>query len=230
MPNTQLRALVIEDEPDIRSLISMLLTRLDLVVEAFSDAESALERLKSTHFDLMVVDWMLPKMSGLDFVKSMAQSNGLRPPIVMLTAKGDVSDIVAGLSDGADEYITKPFNNSVFQARITALLRRTTPPAKVSRTLEESGLVINLDSFAVQLNGQDLSLTISEFKILVELMQNRGVAYSREQLIRLVQGEGVNVTGRTIDTHVFGIRKKLGNQGAMIEAIRGFGYMIKPKN
>lgn len=149
----------------------------------------------------------------------------------MVTAKTEPQDIVLGLEKGADDYLTKPFNPAVFVARVKALARRAqsedTSTGKPEDEVQVNGLKVNFKSYEVSYNGEPLHLTPSEFKLLGALVQNRGVVLTREQLIENIQGEGINVVGRTIDTHVFGLRKKLGEWGDRIETIRGVGYRVK---
>lgn len=229
-PEVSAQVLVVEDEAEIRDLISMLLLRQGHRVQQCGSAIEALENIQKNKYDLMVLDWMLPHMSGLDLLKNL---NEKKMPVLMVTAKAEPDDIVQGLEAGADDYITKPFEPSVFTARIKALLRRlssagTQPAAADSKDLLLIGeLAINLASYDVSCKGQPIHLTPSEFKILTTMAQNRGRVLTRDQLIEVVQGEGISVTGRTIDTHVFGLRKKLGEWGDWIETIRGVGYRVK---
>lgn len=221
------QVLVIEDETEIRELISLLLLRQGYRVQQSASAVEGLELLKKTEFDLIILDWMLPQMSGLEFLKAVPP---LKTPILMVTAKSEPQDIVSGLESGADDYITKPFEPSVLTARVRSLLRRTqlsgTKPVD-SEVLSNGRIVMNLKTYDVKINGEPVHLTPSEFKILSEMMGSQGRVLTRDHLIDVVQGEGISVTGRTIDTHVFGLRKKLGAESDWIETIRGVGYRIR---
>ncbi len=226
------QVLVVEDEAEIRELISLLLLRQGHRVQQCATAIEALEFLKKNQYDLMVLDWMLPHMSGLDLLKNLPQDFQKKMPVLMVTAKAEPQDIVQGLEAGADDYITKPFEPAVFTARIKALLRRLSGTsnmlsANAADILHVGDWEINLASYEVSSHGQRLHLTPSEFKILSCLAQNRGRVLTRDQLIEVAQGEGVSVTGRTVDTHVFGLRKKLGESSDWIETIRGVGYRVK---
>lgn len=225
---TQAQVLVVEDEAEIRDLMSLLLLRQGHRVQACSSAIEAQEFLRKAHFDLIVLDWMLPHLSGLDFLKIL-QNSGTRVPVLMVTAKAEPQDVVAGLEAGADDYITKPFEPAVFTARLKALLRRSQKPAapQVQDFLQIGQIVMNLLTYEVKIAGEVIHLTPSEFKILSEMIQSQGRVLTREQLISTVQGDGISVTGRTIDTHVFGLRKKLADQADWIETIRGVGYRIR---
>lgn len=221
--------LVVEDEAEIRELISLLLLRQGHQVSQCTTAIEALEKLKKNTFDLMVLDWMLPYMSGIDLLKSMPPSRQDKMPVLMVTAKAEPQDIVEGLEAGADDYVTKPFEPSIFTARVRALLRRQ--PQR--EALEQSEIItigdlsINLASYDVKYRNEMLHLTPSEFKLLSTLALNRGRVLTRDHLVEVVQGEGISVTGRTIDTHVFGLRKKLGDHSDWIETIRGVGYRVR---
>lgn len=223
--------LIVEDEIDIRELISLLLLRQGHRVEQCGTAAEAKEKMRDHQYDLIVLDWMLPQMSGLDLLKSFeSEKDQPRTPVLMVTAKAEPNDIVQGLESGADDYITKPFEPSVFSARVKALLRR-------SRALQQKGeasdillvgqLKINLASYEIHCGQEPLHLTPSEFKIISEMGKSLGRVMTRDHLVKVVQGEGISVTGRTIDTHVFGLRKKMGSCADCIETIRGVGYRLR---
>jgi two-component system phosphate regulon response regulator PhoB len=225
----QAKILVVEDELEIRELISLLLLRQGHAVQHCDNGKQAFELLKTNPFDLVVLDWMLPQLSGIDFLKSV-QIEKIKTPVLMVTAKAEPQDIVQGLESGADDYITKPFQPSVFVARVKALLRRSqgsSEAAKKSDELDFGNLKINLASYEVICCSEKIHLTPSEFKILSTMALNQGRVMTRDQLVEIVQGEGISVTGRTIDTHVFGLRKKLNECSEWIETIRGVGYRIR---
>lgn len=233
MAENPAQVLVVEDEPEIRELVSLLLLRQGHKVQQCGSALEALESLKKDNFDLMVLDWMLPNMSGVELLRSLGQ-RASGPPVLMLTAKAEPTDIVQGLEAGADDYITKPFEPNVFTARIKALLRRSkqlqTPvaaQAAPSEIIRLGNISINTSSYEVRCGAEIIHLTPSEFKILTCMGENQGRVMTRDQLIEIVQGEGISVTGRTVDTHVFGLRKKLGDCSEQIETIRGVGYRVK---
>lgn len=222
------RILLVEDEKNIRDLMALHLLRQGYQVSECETAVQAQEVLSnsSSQFDIIIVDWMMPGgTSGVDLIR---QYKG-KQAILMVTAKSESQDIVMGLESGADDYLTKPFDPSVLIARVKALLRRreTKPVMVEADSLELNGLKLNGNSHETVLNGELIHLTPSEFKLLFALVQNHGRVLTRDQLIDQIQGEAVNVIGRTIDTHVFGIRKKLGNWGDYIETIRGVGYRVK---
>lgn len=222
------QVLVVEDESEIRELISLLVLRQGHKVQQCGSAIEAMDSLKKGQYDLMILDWMLPHMSGLELLKTLGVN--ARPPVLMVTAKGEAQDIVQGLEAGADDYITKPFEPSILTARIKALLRRSSQskePVQNKDLLHMGELKMNLSTYDVQCCGAPIHLTPSEFKILSTMGLNQGKVLTRDHLVEVVQGEGVTVTGRTIDTHVFGLRKKIGDCADLIETIRGVGYRIK---
>lgn len=226
----ELKVLVVEDEREIRELITLLLLRQGYQVQHASSSEEAYEFLNNNKFDLMVLDWMLPQESGVSLLQRLPKIKK-SIPVLMVTAKAEPNDIVAGLEAGADDYITKPFEPNIFAARVRALLRRAmSDEVKQEETyevLKVGELQIDLGKYEVSCCGEKIHMTPSEFKIIAILAQQRGRVLTRDQLIEVVQGEGVTVTGRTVDTHVFGIRKKLLSCSEWIETIRGVGYRIK---
>lgn len=230
LAENSIQVLVVEDEQEIRELIALHLLRQGYRVTECSSAEEALVELEKQSFQVYVLDWMLPGVSGVDIISQIKDKNH-QASVLMVTAKTEPQDIVMGLEKGADDYITKPFNPGVFVARVKALLRRTQSTiAKTAQEEEEihiAGLRVNYKTYEISYNSENLHLTPSEFKLLGALVQNQGVVLTREQLIENIQGEGINVVGRTIDTHVFGLRKKLGEWGDRIETIRGIGYRVK---
>lgn len=222
------KILVIEDEQDIRDLISFQLKaegHAVIAVESADKAISLLEREES--IDLFIIDWMLPgSMNGLDFTKKLrAQKAYAETPVMMITALTQPENIVAGLDAGADDYITKPFDIMVLQARIRVQLRDATSSNK--DLLDFSILKIELSKCRVYVENEEIHLTSTEFKILQMLTQKPGHVFTRDQFISNIQGDQVFVTGRTIDTHIAGLRKKLGAAANMIETIRGIGYRFK---
>jgi DNA-binding response OmpR family regulator len=222
--------LVVEDEADVRELIILHLKRDGYLADSASDGEEALQKIQKGKYDLFILDWMLPKLSGMDLIRTLKKELHSKAPILMVTARVETTDIVLGLEAGADDYITKPFENPVLMARIRALLRRTmTPEAAPSdkEQLKLGELVIDLAAHEARCQGNLLPLTTSEFKLLVSLAQNPGRVLTRDQLIDLVRGIDVSIVSRAIDTHIFGLRKKLGPCADIVETIRGVGYRIK---
>jgi two-component system phosphate regulon response regulator PhoB len=232
------RVLVVEDEAEIRDLIVLHLKREGLTVDSAASAEEALPLIEANHYSLLALDWMLPGASGVEVTRRL-RKNADRDDlaILMVTARAEATDIVAGLEAGADDYLTKPFEPSVLLARVRALLRRSRRASADATEKDGELTVIRVgplalypETYEVKCAGEQISLTPSEFKLLVALTQNRGRVLTRDSLIGYVQGEGVSVVGRTVDTHIFGLRKKLGESADVIETVRGVGYRVKTSN
>lgn len=219
--------MVVEDEKGIRDLLTLHLSRQGYQVTECATGEEAMASMQVQDYALYVLDWMLPGKSGIDLVENLRQRNS-EAKVLMVTAKTEPQDIVDGLEKGADDYLTKPFDPRILMARVKALLRRgTAVQARASDIIEFDQLKINTNSFEAFLASEPLHLTPSEFKLLQTLLENLGRVWTRDQLMEQIQGESVHVVGRTIDTHVFGLRKKLGAWGDRIETIRGVGYRVK---
>lgn len=229
------RVLVVEDEDEIRQLIAIHLQRSDLIVDQAASAEEAESHLSKNKYHLVLVDWMLPGQSGISLIQKVrSQSNSDDMSILMVTARSDAQDIISGLDAGADDFVSKPFDPSVLMARVRALLRRRPKGIDAPVGEEQIGSVLQIGPLQMDVNaikvfccGEEIHLTISEFKLLHALMMNRGRVLTRDRLIDQVQGEGVSVTGRTVDTHIFGLRKKLGEFADLVETVRGVGYRVK---
>ncbi len=225
--------LVVEDDNEIRELICLNLRKSQYTVDEAESGEIALQKIKKFHFDLLILDWMLPGLDGVEITKALKAKavispNSDTPPILMITAKSEPEDIVNGLDAGADDYVTKPFDLSVLKARVKALLRRSSVSGELetSELIRLGDLTINKKSHEVVNGGDILQLTLSEFKLLLALASHQGRVLTRERLIGEIQGDGVAVIDRTVDTHVFGLRKKLGVCSDLIETIRGIGYRV----
>jgi two-component system, OmpR family, phosphate regulon response regulator PhoB len=237
MTQTKGKILVVEDEHDIRELLKFNLVGRGFDVTDCANGEEGLLAIKEKQFDLLILDWMLPGVSGVQVAKvARAMENGKSLAILMLTAKSEPENIVEGLDAGADDYMVKPFDNSVLWARVQALMRRSqrlnlekkVVDAQTTTDLLTLGTVqLSLKTYEVRVDNQLIDLTPSEFKLLSTMLAHKGRVLTRERLISEVQGEGVSVVGRTVDTHVFGLRKKLGAAGDLIETIRGVGYRVK---
>lgn len=234
------RVLVVEDEAEIRQLIALHLKREGFLVVEAETGDQAMLSLQDKPFELVILDWMVPGRSGLELTRWMrTQPRFDRLPILFVTAKTEPEHIATGLDAGADDYLGKPFDTIVLMARVHALLRRqqwlnersiqVDPQSEqnFSQELKAGELQLFPESFESFLEGEKLDLTRSEFRLLETLLANQGKVLSRESLIEQIQGEGVNVVGRTIDTHVFGLRKKLKSHADLIETIRGVGYRVR---
>lgn len=227
------RILIVEDESDIRELMMLHLTRAGYECTGLQDASQALEYIRSGEIKLAIVDWMLPDVSGLELIRQLRRvQTSDRLGVLMVTAKGEPSDVILGLEVGADDYLIKPFDVQVLTARVRALMRRITTKQATqqpeSRSVLTMGkLKLDTESFEATLSGEKVHLTKSEFILLKVMLENRGKVLSRDQLMEHIQGEGVNTVDRVIDTHVFGLRKKIGPVADHIETVRGIGYRVK---
>lgn len=230
------RILIVEDEIDIGRLLHMQVQNMGYTAEQVSSGEEALALLNKRPYDLLILDWMLPGLSGVEIAQLVRKMNSMKSVgILMLTAKSAPEDIVEGLDSGADDYITKPFSTDVLKARISSLLRRLerVEPQTAPKSFKDNDVLIigplevSLKSYKAYLEGELMNLTPSEFKLLTTMLEFRGRVLTRSKLIEQVQGEGISVIGRTIDTHVFGLRKKLGPHADLIETVRGIGYRVR---
>jgi two-component system phosphate regulon response regulator PhoB len=229
MGNGTLKILVVEDEKDINDLLSMQLTREGHLVDKAFDGIEAISFISKNHYDVVVLDWMLPGANGIDVLKKIREEkNSQKTAVIMATARGHSDDVVMGLEAGADDYLAKPFDMNVLKARIKAVLRRMTMVDNAdTRLLTVGGLAVNQREHTVSCQGQKIELTISEFKLLASMMHNYGRVMTRKELIHLIQGEGISVIDRSIDTHMVGLRKKLGPCADLVKTVRGVGYKIQ---
>ncbi len=229
------QALIIEDDVAIAELLRIHLSELGLKVEVVNDAETGWKKLQSEDFAICLLDWMLPQMQGIELVKKMRDEK-INTKILMLTARADTDSIVTAIETGADDYVTKPFDALELVARVRNLLRRSEYEKSLiqaaSKNKNESNVItldhltIDFSNYRVLVKDEEIYLTPSEFKLMAALIKAGGQVLTRNQLIGLVQGDEVTVTGRTVDTHVFTLRKKLSAWPDHIETIRGVGYRI----
>ncbi|MEE4243292.1 MAG: response regulator transcription factor [Desulfopila sp.] len=226
--------LIIEDDTDIQQLVSYNLIRAGFNVTCADSGEESLEILEKENFACILLDLMLPGLSGLEVCRHLRKKQGddeFATPVIMLTAKGEEEDVIAGLESGADDYITKPFSPKVLVARIKAVLRRAEERKNEG---SESGqemitihnLCIDQARHEVRLGEEMLQLTMTEFGILTFLAKKPGWVFTRQQIIDSVRGYDFLITPRAIDVQIFGLRKKMGEAGKMIETVRGIGYRL----
>ena len=222
------RIVIVEDEADMAELIAMRLTGEHYEVTVCNDGTDALETILADPPDLVVLDRMLPGISGSEIAARLrANRPTAQVPIIMLTALGEESDIVLGLHVGADDYMTKPFSMSVLVARIAALLRRSDPQqAQAGETLSSGPIKIDTARHRVQIDGREITLTLTEFRLLAAIVGARGRVLQRDQLIDSAMGSDAIVIDRTIDVHMTSLRKKLGEARKYIQTVRGVGYKL----
>ena len=222
---------VVEDEEDIYEVVRYNLEKEGFHVHGAFSGEISQQKITANQPDLVLLDLMLPGISGLDLCRKLKQQDDTRQiPIIMVTAKTEDSDIVAGLELGAEDYITKPFSPRVLIARVRSVLRRQKIGViDESNIINFDGILINPGQHKVSINDTRLDLTPSEFRILHFLARRPGWVYTRDQIIDAVRGEGYAITDRAIDVQVVGLRKKMGEFGAWIETVRGIGYRFREK-
>jgi two-component system alkaline phosphatase synthesis response regulator PhoP len=228
-PSTH-RILVVDDEDDLLELVRYNLTKEGFEVACVASGEEALKAARKEPPDLIVLDLMLPAVDGLEVCRRLKADARTRDvPIVMLTAKSEEGDMIAGLDRGADDYIGKPFSPRVLSARIKALLRRQAAKrqAEADVTIDVHELSIHPGRHEATLAGRLLELTYTEFALLEFLARRPGWAYTRTQIVDAVKGEDYPVTERSVDVQVAGLRKKLGTCGSYIETVRGVGYRFR---
>ena len=218
--------LLVEDEPGIQELLKLNLGQAGHQVTATDDAEGALQYLKTALPDVILLDWMLPGMSGIDLCRRLRADKRYQPvPIIMLTARGEEQDRVAGLDTGADDYITKPFSPRELVSRIRAVLRRRAPQM-TEEPVETAGLRLDPASHRVTGSGKPLELGPTEFRLLHFFMTHPERVYTRSQLLDQVWGDDVFVEERTVDVHIRRLRLALevsGHEG-LVQTVRGAGY------
>jgi DNA-binding response OmpR family regulator len=221
---------VIEDEKDILEIIEYNLLREGYQVTTAMDGLTGLDLVQREKPDLVLLDLMLPKLDGVELCKALKSGTTTRSiPIIMVTAREEESDIVEGLDLGADDYVTKPFSTKELMARVQSVLRRTDKFNQQDTNLTLGPLKIIPEQFSAQLNGEYLSLTKTEFRILLTLASQPGRVYSREQILHSAVGDNVIVLDRNIDVHIRAIRKALGEHNKLLETVRGVGYRFTTK-
>ncbi len=240
---TRKNILIADDEVDICNAIKFKLEQYNYNIKTIYDGEEALKYIQKVCTSnpkeipiLFILDWMLPHSSGIEICKFLrACEKTKKSSILMVTAKSEPEHIIKGIDCGADDYITKPFDINILDARVRSLIKRANyiigeeKNNEDSNILKFSGIKINTEQYKVWSNDKDINTTPSEFKILVTFLKNPGKTFTRNQLIKEIQGGGVHVIERVIDTHVVSLRKKLSANGSIIETIRGIGYRIKDK-
>jgi DNA-binding response OmpR family regulator len=219
--------LVIEDEMDIRDMLLLRLKKEKFDVSEARDGISALKKAVEEQPDLILLDLMLPFTSGLDVLRKLRENRKTtHVPVIIVSAKGEESDVIVGLELGADDYVTKPFNMSILLARINALLRRFRTSEAAPKVVNVGSVEIDTDRFIVTVEGEPITLTRTEFGILYALATAGGRVLTRNQLIDEAIGSDAMVTDRTIDVHVTSLRSKLGEARDIVETVRGIGYRI----
>ncbi|MGB7159230.1 MAG: response regulator transcription factor [Tepidisphaeraceae bacterium] len=230
--NRKRTILVVDDEKDLVDLVTYNLQRNGYDVLCALDGAEAIELAQRHVPDLVILDLMLPRVDGTEVARRLkADARTANVPIVMLTAKGEETDVVVGLTLGADDYVTKPFSMKILLARLTTVLRRAeqsaAPEGGEAGILKAGPLTIDTSKHEVSVNGEPARLTLTEFKLLTALVNARGRVLTRDQLMDKAMGSDVFVTDRAIDVHVTAIRKKLGSANWLVHTVRGVGYRLQ---
>jgi two-component system, OmpR family, phosphate regulon response regulator PhoB len=225
------RVLLIEDDRDIVELVRYNLEREGFQVAAANDGATGLVQVRKSPPDMLLLDLMLPKLSGLEICRDIRRDQALnRLPILMLTARGEEADRVVGLEMGADDYVTKPFSPRELVARVKALLRRAEPPGETPRVIETRGLMIDPSSYRVTHDTRPVTLSTLEFRLLYYLATRPNRVFTRDQLLDAVWGTERFVTPRSVDVYIRRLREKVENdpdRPAFLKTVRGAGYMFE---
>ncbi len=226
---TAAKIFVIEDEEDIREILEYSLTREGFSVTSAEDGLRGLSEVKKTMPDLILLDLMLPGMDGLEICRKLKQAEETSDiAIVMVTAKGEESDIVLGLGLGADDYIVKPFGTKELVARVRSVLRRTSQEEVATEApVQHCGVRIDFKKHKVWSDDEEVPLTATEFKILAMMLRRPGRVFTRDQILSAARGEMTVAMDRSVDAHIRTIRKKLGQQRDVIETVHSIGYRLK---
>jgi two-component system phosphate regulon response regulator PhoB len=219
---------VVEDEPDIAEVLRFNLERAGYAVEVFARGDAALEAIRRRPPELLVLDLMLPGIDGLELTRLLKRDPATaRVPLVMLTARGEELDRIVGLELGADDYIPKPFSPREVVLRIRAVLRRRAGGGEPGEQLRAGRIRLDREAHRVDIDGREVRLTATEFRLLERLLERQGRVQTRARLLSDVWGYSDDVDSRTVDTHVRRLRRKLGREADRIETVTGVGYRLK---
>lgn len=229
---SNLKILVVEDEDAIREMLVMVLEQASLQVEAVASAELAVQALAENHVDLLLLDWMLPGISGVELARRLKKDMSYKDlPIILLTARGEEEDKIRGLEIGADDYVSKPFSPKELIARIKAVMRRCGKLSEYGQ-ISIGDLVLDSEQHRLTVAGKNLEVSPTEFRLLQFFMSNPDKVYSRTHLLDQVWGRSVYIEERTVDVHIRRLRKILAEVGRedLIQTVRGFGYRLSMVN
>ncbi len=221
------KILIVDDEEDLRELVRYNLSNFGYLIDTAETGEDALERIRNSAPDLVLLDLMLPGIEGLDVCRIAKNDPKMSHiPIIILTAKGEEADIVTGLELGADDYISKPFSPRVLAARVKSVLRRGSVVENAT-IYSKHGITLNTSTYEVHAGDLPVKMTATEFNLLLMLIKRPGWVFTRNQIIDTIKGDDYPVTDRSIDVQIVGLRKKLGSHGHYIETVRSVGYKMK---
>lgn len=225
------KILVVDDEPDVTDLVAYHLKAKGFLVETVNDATASISKARSFHPDLLILDIMMPDLSGIQICRILRTDNKLaKVPIIFLTAKAEPHDRIEGFESGADDYVVKPFSPKELVLRVESIFRRLDSPKEPTATrLRVGDIDLDSETHRVTVRGHLLELTATEFKLLRLMMERQGRVQTREHLLLNVWNYATEIETRTVDTHVRRLREKLGPEAGWIETIRGVGYRIAEK-
>ncbi|NJD90266.1 MAG: response regulator transcription factor [Geobacter sp.] len=223
-----MKVVIVEDEKDLAELLAFNLQKEGWQTIVALDGRSGLDTILAELPDLVILDLMLPELTGIEVCKQLRrQEKTATIPVIMVTAKGEEIDRVVGFEVGADDYLVKPFSTRELLLRIKAILRRTASPVETEKTIRHGALVIDEERHLVTVHDAEVTLTLTEFKLLAILAMRPGRMQSRERLLQDVWGYSSDADTRTVDTHITRLRSKLGEAGEMIRTVRGYGYKLE---
>lgn len=224
---SDINVLVVEDEEAIREMLTLVLEQAEFAVHAAGDVQQALNWMQEQEPDLILLDWMLPGISGVEWARRLKKDENYGDiPIILVTARGEEEDKIRGLDVGADDYVTKPFSPRELIARIRAVLRRSNRLAKLDGRVEVGGILLDTDEHRVSIDQESVSLSPTEYRLIEFFLTHPSKVYSRAQLLDQVWGRSAYIEERTVDVHIRRLRKILSehNREEMIQTVRGFGY------
>ncbi|QJD28914.1 phosphate regulon transcriptional regulator PhoB [Methylococcus geothermalis] len=229
---SDINVLVVEDEEAIREMLALVLEQADFAVHTAGDVQQALSRMDEQEPDLILLDWMLPGISGVEWARRLKKDENYGDiPLILVTARGEEEDKIKGLDVGADDYVTKPFSPRELIARIRAVLRRSSRQAKLDGRIEIGGILLETDEHRVSIDDESVNLSPTEYRLMEFFLTHPSKVYSRAQLLDQVWGRSAYIEERTVDVHIRRLRKILSEHGRedMIQTVRGFGYRFSTR-
>lgn len=229
---SDINVLVVEDEEAIREMLTLVLEQADFSVQTAADVQQAVTRMGEREPDLILLDWMLPGLSGVEWARRLRKEEAYADiPIILITARGEEEDKIRGLDVGADDYVTKPFSPRELTARIKAVLRRSRRLAGVEGRIELGGILLDTGEHRVTIDERAVNLSPTEYRLLEFFLTHPSKVYSRAQLLDQVWGRSAYIEERTVDVHIRRLRKILSEHGReeMIQTVRGFGYRFSTR-
>lgn len=229
---SDINVLVVEDEEAIREMLTLVLEQADFAVHSAGDVQQALSRMDEQEPDLILLDWMLPGVSGVEWARRLKKDENYGDiPIILVTARGEEEDKIRGLDVGADDYVTKPFSPRELIARIRAVLRRSNRQAKLDGRIEIGGILLDTDEHRLSIDEESVNLSPTEYRLMEFFLTHPSKVYSRAQLLDQVWGRSAYIEERTVDVHIRRLRKILSEHDRedMIQTVRGFGYRFSTR-